>query len=139
MSGAVLVAYAGPMDAQARHGPSSKPHGLRGFYRAQPLFQTSGHALQQQPDLGTHLSPRRGGVRGGGTRAILGVRRVALAPRSLAAEQDIQHDPRRPEIDLLTVGLAIADLKGVYSLEVCWGRVETLYLECLVVSTLPRR
>ncbi len=58
---------------------------------------------------------------------------MTLNPWRLAAEQDIQHNTRRPEVDLLTVGLAIADLKGVYSLKVCWGRV------CLVVSTLPRR
>ena len=61
---------------------------------------------------------------------MLGVWRVTLSPWCLTAEQDIQHNARRPEVDLLTVGLAIADLKGVYSLEVyslevCWGRVET--------------
>ena len=82
--------------------------------------------MQQQPDLGAHMRPRRGGVRGDGTRIMLGVWRVTLNPWRLAAEQDIQHNTRRPEVDLLTVGLAIADLKGVYSLKVCWGRVETL-------------
>ena len=86
--------------------------------------------MQQRPDLGAHMRPRRGGVRRGGTRIMLGVWRVTLSPWCLAAEQDIQHNARRPEVDLLTVGLAIADLKGVYSLEVyslevCWGRVET--------------
>ena len=89
--------------------------------------------MQQQPDLGAHMRPRRGGVRGDGTRIMLGVWRVTLNPWRLAAEQDIQHNTRRPEVDLLTVGLAIADLKGVYSLKVCWGRV------CLVLSTLPGR
>ena len=86
--------------------------------------------MQQRPDLGAHMRPRRGGVRRGGTRIMLGVWRVTLSPWCLTAEQDIQHNARRPEVDLLTVGLAIADLKGVYSLEVyslevCWGRVET--------------
>ena len=77
--------------------------------------------MQQQPDLGAHMPPRHGGVRGGGTRTIPGVWRVTLSPWSLIAEQDIQHDARRPEVDLLTVGLAVADLIGVGSLKVGWG------------------
>ena len=85
---------------------------LWSFYRAQ-LFQTNGHALQQQPEPHAHMLPRHSGVRGDGTRTILGVWRVALSPWSLAAEQDIQHDARRPDIDLLSVRLAIADLEGL--------------------------
>ena len=46
---------------------------------------------------------------------------MTLSPWSLIAEQDIQHDARRPEVDLLTVGLAVADLIGVGSLRVGWG------------------
>ena len=69
--------------------------------------------MQQQPDLGAHMPPRRGGVREDGTYIMLWVWRVTLSPWCLAAEQDIKHNTRRPEVDFLAIGLAIADLKGV--------------------------